>query len=69
MTALCLVELDGAEPADASLRAVTLARSLGTGVGAVLFGGAVPADTLHTWSNRPPSPGTRRGRGRGCWPG
>ncbi len=46
MTALCLVELDGAEPADASLRAVTLARSLGTGVGAVLFGGAVPADTL-----------------------
>jgi electron transfer flavoprotein alpha subunit len=29
MTVLCLVELDGAEPADASLRALTLARTLG----------------------------------------
>jgi electron transfer flavoprotein alpha subunit len=46
VTALCLVELDGGEPADASLRAVTLARSLGTGVGAVLFGDAVPEGTL-----------------------
>src|SRR5580704_1739719 len=29
VTVLCLVELDGASPADASLRALTLARSLG----------------------------------------
>src|ERR1022692_1086504 len=29
MTVLCLVELDGTEPADASLRALTLARTLG----------------------------------------
>src|SRR5580693_9609821 len=29
MTVLCLVELDGGAPADASLRALTLARSLG----------------------------------------
>jgi electron transfer flavoprotein alpha subunit len=40
MTVLCLVEMDGAEPADASLRAVTLARSLGGEVSAVLFGDA-----------------------------
>jgi electron transfer flavoprotein alpha subunit len=49
MTVLCLVELDGAGPADASLRAVTLARSLGdTSVRTVVFGDAaqVPADTL-----------------------
>src|SRR5579863_5009872 len=38
MTVLCLVELDGGEPADASLRAVTLARSLGdTSVRTVVF--------------------------------
>ena len=38
MTVLCLVELDGGEPADASLRALTLARSLGdTSVRAVVF--------------------------------
>ena len=30
MTVLCLVELDGTDPADASLRALTLARTLGT---------------------------------------
>src|SRR6202050_1712403 len=29
MTVLCLVELDGTDPADASLRALTLGRSLG----------------------------------------
>ena len=29
MTVLCLVELDGTDPADASLRALTLARTLG----------------------------------------
>jgi electron transfer flavoprotein alpha subunit len=49
MTVLCLVELDGAAPADASLRALTLARSLGdTSVGTVVFAGAadVPADAL-----------------------
>ena len=37
MTVLVLVELDGAEPADASLRALTLARGLGD-VSAVVFG-------------------------------
>jgi electron transfer flavoprotein alpha subunit len=49
MTLLCLVELDGAEPADASLRALTLARSLGdTSVRTVLFADAadVPASAL-----------------------
>jgi electron transfer flavoprotein alpha subunit len=48
MTVLCLVELDGAEPADASLRTVTLARSLGGEVSAVLFGDAdaVPGAAL-----------------------
>jgi electron transfer flavoprotein alpha subunit len=45
MTVLCLVELDGAEPADASLRALTLARSLGD-VSAVVFASAAPQDTL-----------------------
>ncbi len=38
MTVLCLVELDGADPADASLRALTLARTLGgLSVGVVVF--------------------------------
>jgi electron transfer flavoprotein alpha subunit len=52
MTVLCLVELDGAGPvvpADASLRALTLARSLGDpSIGAVVFGdsGGVPAGAL-----------------------
>ncbi|MDQ2810414.1 MAG: electron transfer flavoprotein subunit alpha/FixB family protein [Actinomycetota bacterium] len=49
MTVLCLVELDGAEPADASLRALTLARTLGdTSVGAVVFADAadVPVAAL-----------------------
>jgi electron transfer flavoprotein alpha subunit len=45
MTALVLVELDGAETADASLRALSLARSLGD-VNAVVFADAVPQDTL-----------------------
>src|ERR1700751_6015864 len=45
MTALVLVELDGGEPADASLRALTLARSLGD-VNAVVFADAAPQDTL-----------------------
>jgi electron transfer flavoprotein alpha subunit len=49
MTVLCLVELDGPEPADASLRALTLGRSLGDpGLGAVLFAdsGRVPTTVL-----------------------
>jgi electron transfer flavoprotein alpha subunit len=45
MTVLCLVELDGPAPADASLRAVSLARSLGE-VSAVVFAGTAPADAL-----------------------
>jgi len=45
MTALVLVELDGGAPADASLRALTLARSLGD-VGAVVFADSAPADAL-----------------------
>jgi len=49
VTVLVLVERDGTEPADASLRALTLARSLGdTSVGTVVFAEAadVPADAL-----------------------
>jgi electron transfer flavoprotein alpha subunit len=49
MTILCLVELDGAEPADASLRALTLARTLGdTSVQTVVFteSANVPAAAL-----------------------
>jgi electron transfer flavoprotein alpha subunit len=45
MTALVLVELDGGAPADPSLRALTLGRSLGD-VGAVVFADAAPADAL-----------------------
>jgi electron transfer flavoprotein alpha subunit len=49
MSVLCLVELDGGAPADASLRALTLARSLGdTSVRTVVFGESdrVPAAAL-----------------------
>jgi electron transfer flavoprotein alpha subunit len=49
MTVLCLVELDGAEAADVSLRALTLARSLGDpSLGAVVFADSalVPAAAL-----------------------
>jgi electron transfer flavoprotein alpha subunit len=49
MTVLCLVELDGTDPADASLRALTLARSLGDiSVRSVLFADSadVPAAAL-----------------------
>jgi electron transfer flavoprotein alpha subunit len=49
VTALCLVELDGAEPADVSLRALTLARSLERGVSAVVFADAAPQDTLASY--------------------
>ncbi len=49
MTVLCLVELDGSDPADASLRALTLARSLeDTSVRSVVFADSanVPALAL-----------------------
>jgi electron transfer flavoprotein alpha subunit len=49
MSVLCLVELDGFDPADASLRALTLARSLGdTSVRAVVFAdaGGLPVSAL-----------------------
>jgi electron transfer flavoprotein alpha subunit len=49
MTVLCLVELDGADPADASLRALTLGRTLGdASLAAVVFAdsAAVPATAL-----------------------
>ena len=49
MSVLCLVELDGAEPADASLRALTLARSAGREINAVLFAEAVPEATLASY--------------------
>jgi electron transfer flavoprotein alpha subunit len=49
MSVLCLVELDGAEPADASLRALTLARSAGSDINAVLFAEAAPGDTLASY--------------------
>jgi electron transfer flavoprotein alpha subunit len=46
MTVLTLVELDGVDPTDASLRALTLARSLGdTSVGAVVFADAAAIPT------------------------
>ena len=45
VSVLVLVELDGGEPADASLRALTLARSLGD-VSAVVFADAAPQDAL-----------------------
>ena len=49
MTVLCLVELDGAAPADASLRALTLGRTLGDpSLGAVVFADSanVPGSAL-----------------------
>jgi electron transfer flavoprotein alpha subunit len=49
MTVLCLVELDGADPADASLRALTLGRALGDpALAAVVFADSatVPAAVL-----------------------
>ena len=49
MTVLCLVELDGAEAADASLRALTLGRSLGDpSLAAVVFAdsASLPAAAL-----------------------
>jgi electron transfer flavoprotein alpha subunit len=49
MTVLCLIELDGTQPADASLRALTLGRALGDpSLAAVAFTdpAAVPASAL-----------------------
>jgi electron transfer flavoprotein alpha subunit len=49
MTVLCLIELDGGHPADASLRALTLGRSLdGSALAAVMFAdsASVPASML-----------------------
>jgi len=49
VTVLCLVELDDSDPADASLRALTLARTLGdTSVRSVVFADSdrVPVSTL-----------------------
>jgi electron transfer flavoprotein alpha subunit len=46
MTVLCLVELDNGEPADASLRALTLGRSLGDpSVAAVVFADSASVPT------------------------
>jgi electron transfer flavoprotein alpha subunit len=45
VSVLVLVELDGKEPADASLRAVSMARSLGD-VNAVVFADTAPQDAL-----------------------
>jgi electron transfer flavoprotein alpha subunit len=52
VSVLCLVELDGADPADASLRALTLARTLGdTSVRSVVFAdsASVPVAALATY--------------------
>ena len=49
MSVLCLVELDGAEPADASLRALTMTRSAGRDINAVVFAEAAPEATLASY--------------------
>src|SRR5579859_2925903 len=46
MTALVLLELDGGSPSDSSLRTLTLARSTGRPVAAVVFGTVENPDTL-----------------------
>jgi len=48
VSGLCLIELDGAAPADASLRALTLARSIGD-VSAVVFASAAPQEALASY--------------------
>jgi electron transfer flavoprotein alpha subunit len=73
MTVLCLVELDGGAPADASLRALTLARSLGdTAVGTVVFAVAadVPAAALASYGVADvyvTEPGTLEGYAPQAW--
>jgi electron transfer flavoprotein alpha subunit len=73
MTVLCLVELDGGAPADASLRALTLARSLGdTRIGTVMFADAadVPAAALAAYGVTDvyvTEPGTLEGYAPQAW--
>ena len=73
MTVLCLVELDGGAPADASLRALTLARSLGdTAIGTVVFADAadVPAAALAAYGVTDvyvTEPGTLEGYAPQAW--
>ena len=73
MTVLCLVELDGDAPADASLRALTLARSLGdTAIGTVVFADAadVPAAALAAYGVTDvyvTEPGTLEGYAPQAW--
>jgi len=73
VTVMCLVELDGGAPADASLRALTLARSLGDpAVGAVVFADAadVPADALAAYGVTDvyvTEPGTLEGYAPQAW--
>ena len=80
MTVLCLVNFDDGGPADASLRAVTLARSLGdTSVRTVVFADSaqVPADALAGYGVTDVyviEPDLLDGYapqacGPGCWPG
>jgi electron transfer flavoprotein alpha subunit len=73
MTVLCLIELDGGAPADASLRALTLARSLGdTAIGTVVFADAadVPAAALAAYGATDAyvtEPGTLEGYAPQAW--
>jgi len=73
VTVLCLVELDGDAPADASLRALTLARSLGdTTLGTVVFADAadVPAAALAAYGVTDvyvTEPGTLEGYAPQAW--
>ncbi len=73
MSVLCLVELDGADPADASLRALTLGRSLGDpSLAAVVFAdsAAVPVAALADYGVRDVyviEPGTLEGYAPQAW--
>ncbi len=73
MTVLCLIELDGTDPADASLRALTLARTLGdTSVGTVVFADSaeVPVATLAAYGVTDAyviEPGTLEGYAPQAW--
>jgi electron transfer flavoprotein alpha subunit len=73
LSVLCLVELDGADPADASLRALTLGRSLGDpSLAAVVFAdsAAVPVAALADYGVRDVyviEPGTLEGYAPQAW--
>jgi electron transfer flavoprotein alpha subunit len=73
MSVLCLVELDGAEPSDASLRALTLGRGLGDpSVAAVVFADSAnaPAAALAGYGVTDVyviEPGTLRGYAPQAW--